>query len=290
VLTALAAIVLFPNLPVEQGESGYMMVVRQHVPHAWIGIIIAGFLAAFMSTVATQLNWGASYLVADFYRRFIKKDGSEQHYVVASRFATVLLVAVSAYVSWQLTSIGSAWQIVLELGAGTGAVYLLRWYWWRINAWSEISAMAASLISVLALHWLDLFKGQPAPVIFAKTAIATTAITTLVWVIVTLVTKPESDTVLLSFYRKVRPDVRGWRPIAARAPEVAPTRDVGQNLWDWILGCAMIYCALFGVGKVLLHQPGLGIGLVAVAAVCAFLLYRDIQRGWGAEDRMAAGN
>jgi solute:Na+ symporter, SSS family len=288
VLTALAAIVLFPNLPVEQGESGYMMIVREHVPHAWIGIIIAGFLAAFMSTVATQLNWGASYLVADFYRRFLKKDGTEQHYVVASRLSTVLLVAIAAFVSWQLTSIGSAWQIVLELGAGTGAVYLLRWYWWRINAWSEIAAMAASLVSVVALHWLNLFVGQPAPVIFAKTAIATTAITTVAWVAVTLMTQPESDAVLLSFYRKVRPDVRGWKPVAARAPEVTPTRDVGQNLLDWVLGCGMVYSALFGVGKILLHQPGIGSALVVLAIVCAWLLYRDIQRGWGVEDRAAA--
>jgi hypothetical protein len=190
-------------------------------------------------------------------------------------------------VSWQLTSIGSAWQIVLELGAGTGAVYLLRWYWWRINAWSEISAMAASLISVLAVHWLDPFQGQPAPVTFAKTAITTAAITTVAWVIVTLVTKPESDEVLLSFYRKVRPDVRGWGPVAARAPGVVPTRDLGRNLWDWILGCGMVYAALFGVGKMLLHQPGIGAALAVLAVVCAWLLYRDIQKGWGAEGSAA---
>ncbi len=290
ILTALAAIVLFPNLPPDQGESGYMLVVRNHVPHAWVGIVIAGFLAAFMSTVATQLNWGASYLVADFYRRFLKKDGSEHHYVIASRVSTVLLVAIAAYVSWQLTSIGSAWQIVLELGAGTGAVYLLRWYWWRINAWSEISAMAASLVSVLAIHGLDPFHGESAPVLFAKTSIATTLITTVVWVVVTLATRPEADAVLLAFYRKVRPDVRGWRPVAAQAGDVPPTRDLGANLGLWLLGCGMVYAALFGVGKIILHQPAKGSVLCVVAIVCAVALNALLRRqGWGAPSSASPG-
>src|SRR5271169_3025982 len=125
-------------------------------------------MAAFMSTFATQLNWGASYLVADFYRRFLKKDGSDAHYVNASRLATVLLVIVSAYVSAQLASIRSGWEFVLEVGAGTGGVYLLRWYWWRINAWSEISAMATALAVTIWLRWTEPFSGTN-PVVFAKT-------------------------------------------------------------------------------------------------------------------------
>src|SRR5436305_11276810 len=168
ILTALSVIVLYPKL--EHPEAGYMMVVTQHVPPALRGIVIAGFMAAFMSTFATQLNWGASYLVADFYRRFIKKDGSDAHYVTMSRVATVILVIFSALVSALLTSIRSGWEIVLEVGAGTGGVYLLRWYWWRINAWSEISAMAAALVSSLALRWWAPFSGN-APVVFAKTAL-----------------------------------------------------------------------------------------------------------------------
>jgi SSS family solute:Na+ symporter len=281
ILTGLAVIVLYPGM--EHPESGYMRVVTGHVPHAFLGIVIAGFLAAFMSTVATQLNWGASYLVADFYRRFMKRDGSEQHYVRASRVATLILVAAAAYVAWQLGSIRSGWEFVLEVGAGTGAVYLLRWYWWRINAWSEIAAMAASLLSALVLRATTPFALDPAPVAFAKSAITTTIVTTIVWLIVTFVTRPESDTVLLSFYRKVRPHVTGWKPVAAMAPEVPPTRDLGRNLWDWVLGCGMVYSALFGVGKLILQQPRLGAALLLLAAVCAALLYRDIQRGWGEE-------
>ena len=291
IVTGLAVIVLYPGL--EQPEKGYMMVLNQHLPHAFRGIAIAGFLAAFMSTVATQLNWGASYLVADFYRRFIKKDASERHYVIASRLATVLLVIASAWVSVQLTSIGGGWQVVLEIGAGTGLVYLLRWYWWRINAWSEISAMATSLVVSLLLNWKALWlnlAGKEAlftgsgPVVFAKTALTTTIITTIAWIAVTFLTKPEPERVLLSFYRKTRPDVRGWQPIARLTPELTPNRDLGRNLLAWLLGCAMVYLALFGLGKLILNQPGLGIVLLIGSVVCATLLYfEQSRRGWGAE-------
>src|SRR5208283_1752217 len=140
IITGLAVIVLYPGL--QHPESGYMLVVNHHFPPALRGLALAGFLAAFMSTMATQLNWGASYLVSDFYRRFLRKNASERHYVLVSRLSTVFLVIVSAWVSVQLGSIASGWQVVLQIGAGTGAVYILRWYWWRINAWSEISAMA----------------------------------------------------------------------------------------------------------------------------------------------------
>ena len=292
ILTAMAVIVLYPQL--KTPEDGYMMVVTQHVPAALRGIVVAGFMAAFMSTFATQLNWGASYLVSDFYRRFLVRDRGEHHYVVMSRVATVLLVIASAVVSANLESIKGGWTIVLEIGAGTGAVYLLRWYWWRINAWSEISAMAASLLVTALLHWGGLwqtvigrgevFSGSSA-VVFAKTALTTTIVTTLVWIVVTYLTAPEPESLLLRFYRKVRPDVRGWRQIAAKAPEIHQTRDVGQNLQAWVLGCAMVYLALFGAGKVLLREPGLGALLLAGGAVAAWLLYTtQLKRTWsGAE-------
>ncbi|MFZ3339380.1 MAG: sodium:solute symporter family protein [Terriglobales bacterium] len=275
ILTALSVIVLYPNL--EHPEAGYMMVVTQHVPPALRGIVVAGFMAAFMSTFATQLNWGASYLVADFYRRFLKKDGSEAHYVMASRLSTVILVIVSAYVSAQLASIRSGWEFVLEVGAGTGGVYLLRWYWWRINAWSEISAMATALASTLALRWWLPFSGNQ-PVVFAKTAIATTALTTLVWIVVTFLTSPEPERVLVDFYRHVRPHVSGWLPIARLAPDVAPTRDLGRNVICWLLGCAMVYAALFGGGWLIIGPRARGALLLAIAAACGAALYRDLSK------------
>jgi len=285
ILTALAAIVLYPGL--KHPEISYMLMVNEHVPHALRGIILAGFLAAFMSTIATQLNWGTSYLVADFYRRFLKRDGSERHYVRVSQAVTLLLVLATGYVAVQLASIRSGWQVVLELGAGTGSVYLLRWYWWRINAWSEISAMTAALIVTMLLHWRalsqtlfhrqELFAGSNT-VVFAKTALTTTLVTSLVWVTVTLLTRPEPEATLLSFYRKVHPQVTGWRPIAARASEIRETHDLGRNLWCWVLGCAMTYSSLFGVGKLLLHHWRLGTVLVMLAAVCAWQMARELRR------------
>jgi len=282
ILTALAAIVLYPNL--EHPETGYMLIVSQHVPPALRGIVIAGFMAAFMSTIATQLNWGASYLVSDFYRRFIKRDASDQHYVQISRVATVILVIASAGVSWLLSDIRSGWQAVLEVGAGTGGVYLLRWYWWRINAWSEISAMATALIMTVSLRWTEPFVGSN-PVVFAKTALTTSAVTTLVWLIVTFVTQPEPQEVLLKFYREVRPHVTGWKPIAQLTPEITPTRDLGRNLLSWVLGCTMVYAALFGLGKLILHQAALGMILLVIAAACAIALNANMGRsGWNSQE------
>jgi SSS family solute:Na+ symporter len=165
--------------------------------------------------------------------------------------------------------------VVLEVGAGTGGVYLLRWYWWRINAWSEISAMASALAMTLILHRWEIFNGS-APVVFAKTTLVTTAVTTAVWVAVTLLTPAEPEEVLLRFYRKVRPHATGWRRIAALAPDLAETRDLGRNLLAWALGCAMVYAALFGIGGICLGRTAGGCALLAVSAICAALLYRDI--------------
>ncbi len=281
ILAGLAVIVLYPGL--QHPESAYMRIVTEHMPHALRGIVFAGFMAAFMSTVATQLNWGASYLVADFYRRFLKKDGDEKHYVLMSRVATVLLVIVSAYVSARLGSIVAGWEIVLTIGAGTGGVYLLRWYWWRINAWSEISAMATALVVSLALRWTNLFTGSE-PVVFAETALTVTAATTLVWLVVTFLTKPEPQEVLLKFYRRVRPHVSGWGPVALLAQDVPPSRDLGRNLFSWVLGCVMVYMTLFGSGKLLLGNFWSGALLLFFASVCAGALYQNILRtGWEEE-------
>jgi Na+/proline symporter len=285
ILTALAAVVLYPGL--KQPERGYMLVATTQVPHALLGILLAGFMAAFMSTVATQLNWGSSYLVSDFYRRFLKRDASESHYVMMSRVATLLLVVVAAWVSAQLVTITEGWKIVLEVGAGTGGVYLLRWYWWRVNAWSEISAMTAALLTtiLLRIEFLSqslfgrphLFTGSE-PVVFAKTTLTTTGITTVVWLLVTYLTQPEPDDLLLRFYRKVRPHATGWRRIAALAPDVPPTNDLSRNLFSWLLGCAMVYAALFGIGELCFGRIGQAAVLLAIAVVCAWLISGAIAR------------
>src|SRR6202167_2934945 len=175
-------------------ELGYVMVLRDYLPPALRGLMVAAFLAAFMSTVGTQLNWGCSYLINDLHKRFLVRGATERHYVLMSRVFTVLLVLASGYTAMQLTSIKQGWDLVLNIGFGTGAVYILRWYWWRINAWSEISAMLVAAAVTVALSRVS-FSGNSA-LVYAKTALITGLITTIAWLIATFVTKAESQETL----------------------------------------------------------------------------------------------
>src|SRR5436305_657928 len=187
------------------------------LPTPWRGFMLAGFAAAYMSTVGTHLNWGASYLVNDFYKRFLKKNGSERHYVAVSRATTGLLFLASVSVTSQLSSIEKAWELLLALGAGTGLVLILRWYWWRINAWSEISAMLASfVVSLLAFAFIAPRFAANDPNAQATVMLVTVACSTVVWLAVTLLTRPEPDAVLEAFYRRVRPGGPGWAKVSER--------------------------------------------------------------------------
>jgi hypothetical protein len=169
---------------------------------------------------------------------------------------------------------------LLGVGAGTGAVYLLRWYWWRINAWSEVSAMTAAAVTTVLLHTVIHIQGNEATV-FAKSILLTVLITSVVWVAVTFLTPPEPESKLVQFYRRVRPGVAGWKRIASLAPEVPATRDGWYNLMDWLLGCLMVYMALFGVGNLLLTSRGLGILFLALSAASGYAIYWDFsKRGW----------
>ncbi len=278
ILVALASLILFPGL--KDPETGYIRVMIDYLPSSLRGLMVAAFAAAFMSTIATQLNWGASYLVNDFYRRFVRRDASEPHYVLASRLATALLTVISAAVAFRIESIGGAWKLLIITGAGTGAVLLLRWYWWRINAWSEVAAMiTAFVVSVLLQTVGGLDSDRPLD--FARIVLVTVAVTTVVWLVVTFVTRPETDATLVAFYRRTRPSRLGWGPVAARAPDVRPSTDGLANLLDWVAGCVLVYGALFGVGKLLLHDPLPGILMLGLSAIAGAVIYRDLsRRGW----------
>ena len=278
ILVALASLILFPGL--KDPETGYIRVMIDYLPSSLRGLMVAAFAAAFMSTIATQLNWGASYLVNDFYRRFVRRDASEPHYVLASRLATALLTVISAAVAFRIESIGGAWKLLIITGAGTGAVLLLRWYWWRINAWSEVAAMiTAFVVSVLLQTVGGLDSDRPLD--FARIVLVTVAVTTVVWLVVTFATRPEMDATLVAFYRRTRPSRLGWGPVAARAPDVRPSTDGLANLLDWVAGCVLVYGALFGVGKLLLHETLPGILMLGVGAIGGVVIYRDLsRRGW----------
>ena len=280
VLVALTSLVLFPT--VEDKQTGYILVMLNYLPTGFKGLMLASFAAAFMSTVSTQLNWGSSYLINDFYKRFVKTDASEKHYVMAARVSTVFLVIAGALVTSQMETIAGAWKFLLAIGAGTGSVYILRWFWWRINAWSEISAMLASLVvsivlqSVLGMDTNDAHG-------FAMVMLITVGISTVTWLTVTFLTAPETDETLIKFYRKTRPGGSMWKPIAAKAPDVKADTGLGRDLLDWLAGIIMIYAALFGFGKFLLGETLIGLGLLLVAVLgFAFIMWDLNARNWEA--------
>src|SRR6201993_3368373 len=287
VLTGLVAIVVYspygglhPSAAFAQNpEQGYVMVLRDYLPPALRGLMVAAFLAAFMSTIGTQLNWGSSYLVNDLYKRFFVREASEKHYVLISKIFTVLLVLGSGYTATRLASINQGWQLVLNIGFGTGAVYILRWYWDRINAWSEIVAMAVAALMTIGLSRVS-FSGNDA-LVYAKTALITGVVTTFAWVAATFLTKPEKESTLLDFYRRVHPAVYGWKQIALQAPELPEVRDFAANAFNWVMGVILVYGCLFGIGKLVFGQWIWGFVLLAMAGVAGYLIFWDLsRRGW----------
>ena len=252
IIVALVSMVLYPGL--EDPESGYVKVMVDHLPPFWRGFLIAAFFAAYMSTISTQLNWGASYLVNDVYRRFWVRRRDERHYAAAGRVATLLMMAISGVVTLNIGTVEGAWKFLLAIGAGTGLVYLLRWYWWRVNAWSEVSAMVAALVfSLVAQLGLGLSADDPRG--FAKLLLTTTAATTVVWLVVTYLTAPEPAEHLRAFYRRVRPGGPGWRAIV---PDASADAALGAGLVQWALGCVVVYLGLFGIGGLVLGRPAQG--------------------------------
>jgi Na+/proline symporter len=232
-------------------------------------------------TVATQMNWGSSYLTNDLYRRFIRKDATERHYVLVSRLATGLTVALSLIATAYMEQISKAWELLLMLGAGTGLVFILRWYWWRINAWSEVSAMASAFVVSIVLRVL----GRSVPAFdtntasgFALVLITTTAVTTLVWLATTLLTSPEREDVLRKFYLRVRPGGPGWKPLE-RATGVAGAKgEIARNLGFWLLGVVFVYSIMFTTGALLFDLPRQLMIFGAALVVSGALLFIGLSR------------
>jgi SSS family solute:Na+ symporter len=276
ILTALASIVLYPALV--DKESGYVRTLMDPAvfPPALRGIMLAAFAAAYMSTIGTQLNWGASYVVNDCYRRFLRRRAKEREYVAVSQVVTFGLMFVSIYVTLHLASIEQAWKLLIVTGAGTGGVLLLRWFWWRINAWSEVAAMAAAAVVSLFLQ-LGLGWDSDRPRDFAYIMLVTVAVTTVVWLLVTWVTPAEPEETLAAFYRRVRPHGPGWNPVATRlGVATEASQSLRSELINAALGCVLVYTALFGVGEILLRSAMFGCGLLVVSAVAAWAIAKNL--------------
>jgi len=281
ILTALAVVLLYPG---EEPATAYLRGVVDLLPVGVKGLIVAAFAAAYMSTISTQLNWGASYLINDLYLRFIDPNAPDRKVVRYSRLATGVIFLLSAVVTYWLHRAGSiegAWRIIIAIGAGTGLVYILRWYWWRISAWSEISSMAAALTTFIVLTVLRVFDPTDA-LEGAYLMLVTTLITTIVWVSVTMLTRPTPDDTLDAFYTRVRPGGRGWRHVAQRLGYGDEPIAGGALSWvNWVAGVVSVYASLFGVGRLLFGSWGIGLLWLAVAAICFWWISRSLRQTGG---------
>jgi solute:Na+ symporter, SSS family len=286
IITALCTILLYPSgiqcaacVPNDH-EAAYVQAFVDLLPTPWRGFMMAGFAAAYMSTVGTQLNWGASYLVNDFYKRFLNRTATEKHYVTISRWATVLLFLLSAIVTHFIGTVGGAWVFLLALGSGTGLVLILRWYWWRINAWSEISAMIASFVvsTIATLVLKNRFAPDDTLRLNATVMLVTVAVSTVVWLGVTFATKPEPDRVLEAFYRRVRPGGPGWEAVSTKIGFGRESIPGGALAWtNWIAGIVAVYSSLFGIGKIILGNMVPGLVMLAIAVVAFAWIARSFR-------------
>ncbi len=283
ILVGLVSLVAFPGL--DDPETGYVLAMTEFLPPYLRGLMLAAIAAAFMSTISTELNWGASYLINDVYRRFLRPQASEPQLVRTSRVATVVLAIAAAAITFYMDSIAGAWKLLLATGAGTALVLILRWFWWRINAWSEVSAMSTAAVVSLYLQ-LGLGYDTDDPISFTKVILATVIATTVVWVAVTLLTGPEPRETLLAFYRRARPHPALWGPIAAEASDVRPSSTLTGDFLNWGAGCGLVFGALFGVGKVILGAWSPGVLLLVTAAVCAAWLSHSLQTRTPVDQKM----
>ena len=277
ILVGFVSVLTHPGLA--NPEEGYVRVMVDVLPSPLKGLLLAAFAAAYMSTISTHLNWGASYLVNDVYLRFIRPDASARAQVLASRSATALLLVLSLGVMAMLTTVEQGWKWLLMLGAGTGLVFILRWYWWRINAWSEISAMATSFVTAMALWLAGVDSADTTTGDYALAMLVTVGVTTVVWVAVTLLTPPESRETLERFYRQVRPGGRGWAVVARKLGYGNDPVPGGVLSWvNWLAGVVAVYAAVFGVGALVTGSGARG-GVYLALSVAAFaLIYRNLQR------------
>jgi Na+/proline symporter len=292
ILVGLASIIVYPQLsdlqralphvdPSLIGHDIAYPAMLKFLPAGFIGLMVGGLIAANSSTILTHLNWGASYLVHDFYRQFVRSDAPERHYVMAARLVTLLLFICSSATVYLLDTAKDAFDVILQIGAGTGLLYLVRWFWWRVNAWCEIVAMVSSFAISLVL----LVLSRNGVGFTTHVALLTTiAVTTVCWLLAAYFAPQTDAAVLIAFYRKVRPFGPGWAPVRAQAGTL-PTDPAGEEnipmaLLGWFAGCTAIWSSLFAVGNFLYGRMGLALLLTAIFLVSGLVVIRIVSRLW----------
>ena len=267
VLVALAALVVYPDL--EDPEMGYPMLMLDYLPVGVLGLAVASLLAAFMSTVSTQINWGASYLTHDVYARFVRPNATQAELVLAGRAASLLIATIGAVAAFFSESVATIFRLVIAIGTGPGVVLILRWFWWRINAWAELSAMCAGFLIGLTTTL------YPGAIIddFGLRLGAITVLTGIVWISVMYATKPESAKTLRRFYRLARPGGPGWAQQRAETG-VAPAASLSRSIWSTVAAVGLLFGVMFATGGALLLRPAVALGCSSVAVVSGYALYR----------------
>jgi SSS family solute:Na+ symporter len=299
ILVALASLIVYPQLsdiqkafpdldPALLGHDIAYPAMLKFLPVGFVGLVVGGLAAANSSTILTHLNWGASYLVHDFYRRFVRTDASEKHYVLAGRVATVLLFVISSALVFVLDTAKDTFDIILQVGAGTGLLYLLRWFWWRINAWSEVVAMVSSFL--ISVAFLVLEKQGVYSATTSQRLLMTVGFTTVCWVLAAYLAPHTDRATLVEFYRKVHPAGPGWERVRREAgiPRGAVERadNIPLAMLGWAAGCAMIWSSLFTVGQFIYGRYALALALLAVFAVSGLVLLGIINRLWSARSEI----
>ena len=289
IIVALGSLVIFPNIsdlqqafphiPADKlGDDLAYSAMLTFLPTGLIGIVLASLIAAVMSTLSTHLNWGSSYVVNDFYLRFVKPEATDKELVAVGRISTVALMVLSSVLALALSSALNAFNILLQIGAGTGLIFILRWFWWRINAYTEISAMAISFMVAIFFEVINPKMGLidiPAEESYMK-LIYSVSITTIGWLIVTFMTQPEKDEVLLSFYRKVTPASMGWKKLLDRYPtEKEEKGTLGKEIGLMITGTFMVYAALFSTGFFIYGETMPGLIAAAIAMVGGLIIIKS---------------
>ena len=293
IVVALSSMLVYPQLSdiartfpyVDPRLIGHDMAypaMLKFLPPGFMGLMIAAMLAAYVSTLSTCLNWGTSYVVHDFYRRFVRADAPERHYVLVGRLVTGLLMAVGALVTFVLDSARESFQLMMSIGAGTGLICLLRWFWWRVNAWSEVAAMVSSFLIAVSF-FVGGKIGTPVPAHIAL--MVTVAVTTVVWISVAWLTQPTDHETLLSFYRLIRPAGPGWKRFRIETGIGGAGDGIPMALLGWVAGCAFVYASLFGAGSFLYGRTLQGGCWTAVWLASGFVLLKLLPRLWaGARD------
>ncbi len=278
IIVGLCALVLYPGGGVYAKDPGklYVQVLIDHLPPAWRGVMLASFAAAYMSTLSTQLNWGASYLVGDVYLRFMKRDATPRQQANAGRIATAIVLLASCLVTPQMESIKTAWEWLLAVGAGTGAVYALRWYWWRVSAWSEISAMVVALIMAIVVNRIPGLAGDRLDDVSVRFLVIA-GVTTIAWVGLTFIMPATDRGVLDRFYAKIRPEGPGWRPFSGA--HAGQFRFVFVSFARTLLSVVAVYSVLGATGEIIFGAPLKAAGLIALAVVAGALSVRQLDTG-----------